>query len=190
MTAGDVAALVNPDGSRWWRFKYRVDGRENLISLGVYPAKSLKAARKARDAAKEQLAAGIDPSEQRKAEMALRRTARENTFKSVATEWFDSRSAKRANTHSEKILGSLEKHVYPEIGSEPIAKLTGPRLLEVLRKVQQEGSVDTAHRARQNLNTIFRCANGAGKAGWFESPIRPRESALASAADRVPFSPP
>ena len=155
---GGMFLLVNPDGSRWWRLKYRVDGREKLISLGVYPAKSPKAARKDRTAAREQLAAGIDPSEHRKVEKAQRRTARENTFKAVAMEWFNARSAKWAKSHSEKILGRLEKHVFPEIGSDPISKLSGPRLLEVLRKVEDTGSVDTAHRARQYINSVFRYA--------------------------------
>ena len=155
---GGMYLLINPDGSRWWRLKYRVDGREKLISLGVYPAKSLKAARKDRDAAREQLAAGTDPSEYRKIQKAQRRTARENTFKAVATEWFDGRSTKWAKSHSEKILGRLEKHVFPEIGSDPISKLSGPRLLEVLRKVEETSSVDTAHRARQYINSVFRYA--------------------------------
>jgi len=155
---GGLYLLVNPDGSRWWRLKYRVDGREKLLSLGIYPAKSLKAARKAREDAKEQLAAGIDPSEQRKSDKANRLAARNSTFKSVAMEWFTSRSTKWANSNSEKILGRLENHVFPEIGSDPVSGLSGPRLLEVLRKVQEAGSVDTAHRVRQYMNAIFRYA--------------------------------
>jgi len=155
---GGLYLLVNPDGSRWWRLKYRVDGREKLLSLGIYPAKSLKAARMAREDAKEQLAAGIDPSEQRKSDKANRLVARRSTFKAVATEWFTSRSSKWAKSNSEKILGRLENHVFPEIGSEPVSGLSGPRLLEVLRKVQESGSVDTAHRVRQYMNAIFRYA--------------------------------
>jgi integrase len=155
---GGLYLLVNPDGSRWWRLKYRVDGREKLLALGVYPAKSLKAARKAREDAKEQLAAGTDPSEQRKANKANRIAARGNTFKAVAMEWFASRSGKWAKSHSDKILGRLENHVFPEIGSDPVSGLGGPRLLQVLRKVQETGSVDTAHRVRQYMNAIFRYA--------------------------------
>ena len=155
---GGLYLLVNPDGSRWWRLKYRMNGREKLISLGVYPAKSLKAARKERDTAKGQLAEGIDPSEQRKADKAQRRSDQDNTFKAVADEWFQSRSGKWAPTHSEKVKGRLEKHLYPEIGKDPIAKLTGPRLLAVLRAVQEAGALDTAHRVRQYMNAIFRYA--------------------------------
>ena len=150
--------LVTPDGGRWWRLKYRIDGREKLISLGVYPATSLKAARKARDRAKEQLAIGIDPSEQRKADKAQRLVARRSTFEAVGREWFKSRSVAWADSNAEKILGRLENHLFPEIGSEPISKLTSPRLLEVLRKVEKESSVDTAHRVRQYTNAIFRYA--------------------------------
>jgi integrase len=135
-----------------------VDGREKLLSLGVFPAKSLKAARKAREDAKEQLAAGIDPSVKRKADRASRIVARNNTFKAVAMEWFTGRSGKWAKSNSEKVLGRLENHLFPEIGSDPISGLSSPRLLEVLRKVQSTGSVDTAHRARQYINAVFRYA--------------------------------
>lgn len=155
---GGLYLLVNPDGTRWWRFRYRVDGREKLLSLGVYPAKALKAARKERDFAKEQLATGIDPGERRKADRLARLRARDDTFKAVAMEWFDSRSAKWAKSNSEKILGRMNRYLFPEIGSDPIEKLTGPRLLELLRKVLTAGSVDTAHRVRQYMNVVFRYA--------------------------------
>jgi len=155
---GGLYLLVSPSGARWWRLKYRVDGREKLISLGVYPATAIKTARKKRESAKEELARGIDPSQQRKADKALRMADRENTFKAVATEWFESRSRTWAKSNSAKIIGRLENHLFPAIGSAPVSKLNGPRLVEVLQHVQESASVDTAHRVRQYMNAIFRYA--------------------------------
>lgn len=79
--------LVNPNGTRWWRLKFRVAGKEKLLSLGVYPEVSLKAARERRDELRKQLQAGIDPGQQRRAEKHFQATASANTFEAVANEW-------------------------------------------------------------------------------------------------------
>jgi integrase len=171
---GGLYLLVRSDGSRYWRLKYRLDGREKLISLGVYPEVPLasrektdrttgkkvwiKGARELRDEARQLLKARTDPSEQRRIEKAGRRAAAQNTFTAVAREWFAKRSRTWAKSNADKVLGRLENDVFPEIGSDPIAKLTGPRLLEVLRKIEERGAIDSAHRTRQYMNSIFRYA--------------------------------
>ena len=155
---GGMYLLVKPDGARWWRLKYRVDGIEKLISLGIYPARSLKAARTARDAAKELLADGVDPSRKRQADRAERRTARENTFEAVAQEWFGKRSRKWAASHADKVLGRLVKHIIPAVGSVPVSELTGARLGEALRNIEQSATASTAHRCRQYMDAVCRYA--------------------------------
>jgi integrase len=155
---GGLYLLVQPSGSRWWRLKYRVDGVEKLISLGTYPPKSLKAARKARDEAKALVLDGVDPSSKRKADRAARRSARENTFEAVAREWHGKRSRTWAKNHAKIVIRRLEKDVFPAIGREPVSKLTGPALSAMLAKVEERGVLESAHRIRQYLDAIFRYA--------------------------------
>lgn len=152
---GGLYLLVRPDGSRYWRFKYRIDGTEKLISLGVFDEVSLKRARKLHEGARDLLQAGIDPSEQRKVAKANRRTAAENTFEAVAREWFDKKSRTWAKNNADIVIRRLEKDVFPKIGGDPISKLTGPKLLEVLRAVEGRGAIESAHRIRQYINSIF-----------------------------------
>jgi len=155
---GGLYLLVNPGGSRYWRLKYRIDGRERLISMGVYPEQSLAEAREGRDAARKLIAKGTDPSEVRQEEKAARRTAAANTFEAVAKEWYEKKCPSWAASNARIIRRRLEKELYPRIGDDAIAKLTGPRLLEVLRVVEGRGAIETAHRLRQYLSAIMRYA--------------------------------
>lgn len=155
---GGLYLLVQPSGSRWWRLKYRVDGTEKLISLGTYPPRTLKAARKARDEAKALIADGIDPSAKRQLDKAARRSARANTFEAVAREWHAKRSRVWAANHAKIVLRRLEKDVFPAIGNDPVAKLTGPTLSAMLAKIEERGVLESAHRIRQYLDAIFRYA--------------------------------
>lgn len=112
----DVAGLyllVNPNGSRWWRLKYRVEGREKGLSLGIYPDVSLKQAREKRDDARKLLAAGVDPSAKRQAE----KTSREDTFEAIAREWLLQQEKKLAPTTFAKSQWMLEAFIFPRIGS-------------------------------------------------------------------------
>ena len=127
---GGLYLLVRTDGSRYWRLKYRVDGKEKLISLGVYPDISLKRARELRDAARKLIRTGSDPSEHRQTEKANRRSAAENTVEAVAREWFAKKSRTWAKNNATIVIRRLENDVFPEIGRDAISKITGP----VLRK--------------------------------------------------------
>ncbi len=157
---GGLYLLVNPNGSRWWRLKYRVGGKEKLLSLGVYPDVSLKLARQRRDEARQQLENGVDPSLRRKAE----KVADADTLEAVAREWFAKFSANWADTHSSKVLRRLEMDVFPWLGSRPISQITPPELLECLRRVEARGALDTAHRIYQNCGQIFRYGVATGRA--------------------------
>jgi integrase len=151
---------VAPGGGRWWRLKYRVAGREKRLSLGVYPDVGLKDARERRDAARRELAAGIDPSASRKAK-AL---AGAESFEAVAREWLAKRAPGWAANHASKIERRLEADVFPYIGREPVNAITAPALLTVLRRVEARGALETAHRIHQNCGQVFRYAVATGRA--------------------------
>ena len=153
-----------PKGGKWWRLKYRFGGKEKRFSLGVYPHVTLKQARERRDEAKKLLANGIDPSVQRKASNAAVTERAANSFEAIAREWFASFSRKWVKGHSDKVLRRLEHNVFPYLGARPIAEITTPELLVVLRKVEGRGAIETAHRTKQNCSQVFRYAVATGRA--------------------------
>lgn len=156
--------LVTPNGGKWWRLKYRFGGKEKLLSLGTYPEVSLKDARMNRDEARKEIAKGIDPSQSRKVKKTAQRDRDANSFETVAREWFAKFSSNWVASHSNKILRRLERDVFPWIGGRPIAEVTAPELLMVLRRIESRGAIETAHRAMQNCGQVFRYAIATGRA--------------------------
>jgi integrase len=155
---------VSETGGKWWRLKYRFGGKENRLSLGVYPDVSLKEARDNRDEARKLLAKGIDPAIERKVQKAAKVERAANTFEAVAREWFALMLPNWAKSHSDKILARLENDVFPWLGGRPIADIKAPEVLTVLRRVEARGARDTAHRVHQNCGQIFRYAVATGRA--------------------------
>lgn len=162
--AGGLYLEVAPSGGKWWRFKYRFDGKEKRMSLGVYPDVSLKDARQRRDEARKLVAAGVDPGENRKAQKLARSDQAANSFEVVAREWFAKFEPNWTAGHSSKILARLERDVFPWIGVRPIAELKAPELLACLRRVEDRGALETAHRALQNCGQVIRYAIATGRA--------------------------
>ena len=124
----------------------------------------LKDARAKRDKAREQLAAGIDPGEQRKAVKASQTAQTENNFEAVAREWFAKYSTGWAASHTGKIIRRFERDIFPWIGTRPIGGINAPELLKVLRRVEGRGAIETSHRAHQNCGQVFRYAVATGLA--------------------------
>ena len=156
--------LISPSGGKLWRLKYRFDGKEKSLALGRYPEISLAEARKRREAARELVAHGVDPSEDRKAKKAERAARLENNFEAVAREWFEKNAPNWAPTHSDKIIKRLENDLFLWLGKRPIADITAPEFLKVLRRIEERGAVDTAHRAHQNCGQVMRYAIATGRA--------------------------
>jgi integrase len=152
--------LLNPNGCRWWRLKYRINGREKLISLGTYPEVSLKKARQRRDEAREQVTDGIDPSVQRQAEKG----ALTNTFEAISREWLALQEKKMAPATYSKAVWMLETFAYPGLGNLPISGIAASQLLTELRRVETRGKHETAHRLRQRFGQVFRYAIATGRA--------------------------
>jgi integrase len=165
---GGMFLLLSPSGSRWWRFKYRVDGSEKLLSLGVYPDVSLKLARERRDEARRLLATGVDPCAKRQAE----KLSRADTFEAIAREWLalqakpDARNKRPALAAAtlDKAVWMFEKLMFPYLGARPISKITVPELLKVLRRIEVRGKHETCHRTKQRCGQVFRYAIATGRA--------------------------
>ena len=173
---------ISPTGGKWWRFKYRLNGKEKRISLGVYPDVGLADARDKREAARKLVAAGVDPTEHRKAAQVALVESTENTFEAIAREWFGSFSKHWVHGHADKIIRRLELNVFPWIGACAIKTITAPELLAVLRRVESRGAHETAHRALQVCGRVFRFAVATGRAE--RDPSRDLGGALAPTKEK------
>jgi integrase len=149
--------LVNAAG-KYFRFDYRFAGKRKTLAIGVYPDVSLADARDRRDRARKLLSDAIDPGAQRKAMRASNAHRTTNSFEVVAREWFAKFSPNWAASHADKIIRRLERDVFPWIGARPVAEVTAPELLTVLRRIENRGALDTAHRALHNCSQVFRYA--------------------------------
>jgi len=149
---------------KYFHLDYRFQGKRKTISLGVYPNVKLSEAREERDKAKKMIANGIDPSQSRKAHKELGFEKAGNSFEFVAREWHAKYSHNWAASHAKKIIRRFELYIFPWLGSRPIADITPPELLAVLRKLENRGVLETAHRAQQNCGQVFRYAIATGRA--------------------------
>lgn len=153
-----------PTGNARWRLRYRFAGKENVLSMGVYPATSLKAARAGAEATRKQLANGIDPSQERKIAKLTAAASSDNTFEAVAREWYEVKHGAWSGSYAKSIMERLEKNVFPWAGRRPIDALKAPELLMLLRRVEARGAIDTAHRCQQIIKNVFSYAVSIGKA--------------------------
>ena len=156
--------LVQPTGGKLWRLDYRFEGKRKTLSLGGYPDVSLAEARKRRDQARELLAAGTDPSAAKKESKQARVEAVANAFEAIGREWHKRKSATWTASTQEKTLAVLEKDLFPWLGSRPVGEIAAPELLLTLRRIEERGAIDTAHRAKQTAGQIFRYAIATGRA--------------------------
>jgi integrase len=152
--------IVTPDGGRWWRFKYALGGKEKLVSLGTYPDVSLKRAREKRDDFRKLVADGIDPSAKRQAD----KSASADTFEAISREWFTMKRKALAEVTADRRQRRFEAFVFPQLGSRPIRTITVPEFLAVLKRVEERGLHETAHRLRSESGQIFRYAVATGRA--------------------------
>jgi integrase len=149
---------VTPGGSRYWRYKYRFHGKEKLLALGVYPAVSLLEAREKRLAAYKLLQDGIDPAAQKQDDKRQAAFKAENSFESVAEEWYRTNRNKWTDEHAERLWRRLMLHALPYIGKKPIGDIKALELLEVIRRIEKHDKTETSHRLLQTCNAIFRYA--------------------------------
>lgn len=175
-------------GAHGWRFDYTVNAKRKTLSLGTYPATTLAIARRKASEARELVAQGVDPSEARQAarqraadDLHARRLADAglpppDSFEAVAREWFDTRRPEWAESYASKVIARLEADVFPYIGRRPVGSITPPELLEVLRRIEARGVIETAHRAHESCSQVFRFAVAKGVAT--SDPARDLKGAL------------
>ncbi len=157
---GGLFLLVAPTGTKSWRLKYRFLGKEKLNTLGLYPVVSLKEARERSLEAKKVLASGKDPSVEKK----LSRLQLQCTFENVAREWHEKQGPNWSENYRIRTMASLVKNVFPYIGGRPIAEVSAQELLVMLRRLEDRGTLATAHAVRGLCSSIFRYAVATGRA--------------------------
>jgi len=127
--------LVHPNGSKYWRQKYRINGREKLLSHGTYPLISLLEARELRDKARKLINDGIDPVNQKRVD---KRRA-ENTFKSIAIEWHETKQNQWSEKHAKRVIDTLAQDIFPSIGNIPINEIQTPQIIDALKRIERRG---------------------------------------------------
>ena len=168
--AGGLYVEVATNGSRYWRMKYRVAGKEKRLAFGVYPDVSLADAREKRDAAKKILAAGGDPSETKKAEKLAQKLNAENTFEAIAREWHQTKADRWSLRYRDEIIDTFEKDIFPFIGKRPIAEIKPMELLETLRRMEKRDALEKMRKVRQRCGEVFRYAIITGRAEYNPAP--------------------
>ncbi|EOF5350951.1 tyrosine-type recombinase/integrase [Salmonella enterica] len=161
---GGLYLLVNPNGSRYWRMKYRYSGKEKLLSIGVYPDVTLAEARDKRTEAKRVLAAGDDPSEVKQAAREAKNLAINNSFELLALEWHEHKKSNWSSGYAEDILEYLRKDIFPYVGKKAITEIKPMDMLSVLRKMEERGVLDKLKKTRQACRQIFTYAIITGRA--------------------------
>lgn len=167
---GGLYLLVKTNGSRYWRLKYRIDGKEKLLALGVYPDVSLADARAKRDEARKGIAGGIDPLEVKKEQKVEREAQVKNTFQEIALEWHNMKVKKWSAGYASDILEAFNKDVFPFIGQRPVADIKPLELLNVLKKMEDRGATEKAKKVRQRCGEVFRYAIVTGRAEYNPAP--------------------
>ena len=149
--------LVSGTG-KYWRLDYRLDAKRKTLALGCYPDISLAKARERREEARQQIANGIDPALVRKAQKQATAERIANSFKVIALEWYVKQSPSWVSGHGDKIIRRFERDIFPWLGDKPILDITPKELLATLRRIENRGAIETAHRALQNCGQVFRYA--------------------------------
>lgn len=165
-----LSLLINPDGSKGWRFRFRFAGKARLMSFGSYDIVSLAEAREKREVARRQVANGIDPVQERKAQKLAQKLSTENSFETVSREWHAAKADRWTVAYREEIIKTFEQDVFPFIGKRPIAEIKPLELLEVLKRIEKRGALEKTRKVRQRCGEVFRYAIITGRAEYNPAP--------------------
>lgn len=160
---GGLYLLINQKG-KYWRYNYRFNDKSKTLSIGVYPRVALKEARVIHDDAHGKVQKGIDPSAQKKIQKSTFKELSENTFEVIAREWFLEFKDTWVESHAKRLIARLENDVFPWVGDRPIHEIEPLEILEVMRRVQARGALESAHRVRQVCGQVFKYAVATGRA--------------------------
>ncbi len=162
LTDGQGLYLLVNKTNKYWRYDYRFNGKRKTLALGVYPDVSLKEARLAHQRARDQLSQGNDPTLQRKLAKLTKKHQTENNFESIAVEWMNKQKKDWSDTYFKNVSNRLNSNIFPWLGSRPIAEITVPELLLVLRKMEARGVYYSTIKVNQYCGQIFRYAIASG----------------------------
>ncbi len=162
--AGGLYLHVTTVGGKLWRLAYRFDGKQKTLSLGAHPEISLLDARTRRDEARKLLANSVDPAEHKKALKATLKHNSANSLEVLAHEWASSYFKNKTASHKVRTMRRLELYIFPFLGGKPIADITAPQILEVVRRIERLNKLETAHRTLQATSQVFRHAVQTGRA--------------------------
>lgn len=165
-----LSLIVEPNGSKGWRFRYQFNGKSKMISLGIYPVITLNEAREKRDNARKLVANGVDPSEARKEERNKVSGQSENTFKKITLEWFNGRKDRWSEGYRDDMMEAFENDVFPYIGDRPIAEIKPLELLEVLSIMEKRGVTEKLKKVRQRCGEVWKYAIITGRAEYNPAP--------------------
>jgi integrase len=155
--------LIHPNGSKYWRLKYRAAGKEKLLAFGVYPEVPLALARIKRDEARTLHSNGIDPGAARQQEKHAKLLATASSFETIAREWLNHIRHKWSKDHAVYTLRRFEAYVFSRIGRRPINEISAPELLGVARSIESRGTIETAHKVMNACGQVFRYAVASGR---------------------------
>lgn len=161
---GGLYLEIMPTGGKLWRMKYLIEGKEKRLSFGSYPRVGLKEARVMRENSRGLIVRGVDPSAQKKALKNARAERNANSFEAIAREWFERFKVTKSEGHSSKIIARMQRDIFPWLGGKPIADITAPDVLAVLRRIESRGAIETAHRAKGDISQVMRYAIATGRA--------------------------
>lgn len=167
---GGMYLEVFPNGTKSWRMKYRIAGKEKRVVFGVYPTITLADARSKRDDAKKLLVNGVDPSAFKKESKLAQIEEVKNTFQQIALEWHNMKVKKWSAGYASDILEAFNKDVFPFIGQRPVADIKPLELLNVLKKMEERGATEKAKKVRQRCGEVFRYAIVTGRAEYNPAP--------------------
>ncbi|MES1927287.1 integrase arm-type DNA-binding domain-containing protein [Salinisphaera sp. T31B1] len=164
--SGGLYLLVRPNGGRYWRLKYRFHGKEKTLAFGTAEDVSLADARSKRNEARKQLVDGNDPMELKRRVQETAKARQANAFETIGREWHEHKRPRWSEKHATKVIRSIENDVFPALGSRPVAEITPPEVLRVIRKIEERDALDYSHRVLQRIGMVFRYAIVTGKATY------------------------
>lgn len=163
---GGLYLQVNPNGSKYWRMKYRFAGKEKKLSFGTYPDISPADARTRRDDARRIRANDQDPGEVKKAELLAKKRSITNTFEAIATEWYNAKISGWSKNYADYVNRGFKNNVFPHLGSRPVNEIKPLELLSVLQRIEKRGAPELASKVRQRCSEVFRYAIVTGRAEY------------------------
>ncbi len=160
--SGGLCIEVSPAGGKFWRLRYYLNAKEQMLALGKYPAMTLAEARKKRDAAKEIAETGKHLTREKKIKKLRNAEAGDNSFEKIACRWLEMKKDKLNQKYATQCLARMEQHVFPKIGDLPITEITIPEVVAVVEAMGKRGTIETAKRMKQIIAQVFRYAAQRG----------------------------